>query len=116
MGSAEEAAITNVVRAYADRLRTGDAKAVAALFTSGTVVLTPGGATIEGREQLAAVYEGHLANVALDFTYQAEQVLADSDLAVVRTTSHGTTTVRASGERSTSRSRELFVLQREDGQ
>jgi ketosteroid isomerase-like protein len=62
------------------------------------------------------VYEGHLANVALDFTYQVEQVLADSDLAVVRTTSHGTTTVRASGERSSSRARELFVLQREDGQ
>ena len=80
------------------------------------MVLTPGGATIEGREQLAAVYEGYLANVALDFTYQAGQVLTDSDLAVVRTTSHGTTTVRASGERSTSRSRDLFVLQREDGQ
>jgi uncharacterized protein (TIGR02246 family) len=112
MGNSDEAAIRKVIDAYGDRLRASDVRAVVDLYTDTAAVMQPELETTVGKQQLAAAYDSVFATMILDFTFELEEVLADGDIAAVRTTGTGTMTVRATGEAMPARFRELFVLRR----
>jgi uncharacterized protein (TIGR02246 family) len=115
-GSADDAAaVRAVIEAYADGLRRGDADAVASLFTADAAVMAGGFPTAAGRSQIAEIYAAAVQAVARDFTYEFDQVQVAGEMAVARTRSSGTATVRSTGETSDGRYRELFVLRRSDG-
>ena len=106
------AAITKVIDAYGDRLRASDVSGVVDLYTDTAAVMQPDLPTTTGKQQLTAAYEGAFAHMALDFTFQIEEIIADGGIAAVRTTGTGTITNRATSQATPATFRELFVLQR----
>ena len=74
-----------------------------------------GGAARLGRDQLTAVYRDALAAVAMDFRFEFDEIVIRGDTAVARTRTSGANTVRATGEVVPAHYRELFVLQRLEG-
>jgi uncharacterized protein (TIGR02246 family) len=112
-GAADDAtAVRAVIQAYGDSLRLDDVDAVVDLFTTDAAVMADGFPAAVGRAQITDTYASALASVGMDYTYEFDQVETRGDTAVARTRSSGTTTVRASGQTSPGRYRELFVLRR----
>lgn len=57
--------IATVNRAFSEAVARGDAEAMAAVYTDDAVVLPPGGPPVEGREAIAELFRGMLAETAL---------------------------------------------------
>jgi uncharacterized protein (TIGR02246 family) len=113
VGAVDDAtAVRAVIEAYGDKLRLDDVDAVVDLFTTDAAIVADGFPTAVGRAQITEIYGSALASVGMDYTYEFDQVETKGDTAVARTTSSGTTTVRASGKTSPGHYRELFVLRR----
>jgi uncharacterized protein (TIGR02246 family) len=108
----DAAAVRALIKAYGDSLRLGDVEAIADLFTTEAAIMADGFPTAGGRTQITAIYTSALSSVGMDYTYEFDQVEVAGDTAVARTRSSGTTTVRACGQTSPGRYRELFVLRR----
>jgi uncharacterized protein (TIGR02246 family) len=113
--TAEAAAVREVIEAYADRLRAGDAGGVVDMYAQDAAVMTPDMPAIVGREQLTAVYTSALEAVTMDFKFEFDDVAVRGEVAVARTRASGQETVRATGEEVPARYRELFVLRRQEG-
>ena len=112
-GPDDAAAVRAAIDAYGDALRAGDVAAIAKLFTAGAAIMADGFPAAVGQAQISDIYTSALATVTMDYSYEFDQVEVTGDTAVARTRSSGTTTVRASGETTAARYRELFVLRRE---
>jgi uncharacterized protein (TIGR02246 family) len=112
-GPDDAAAVRTVIDGYGGALRSGDVAAIAELFTAGAAIMADGFPAAVGQAQITDIYTSALASVGMDYSYEFDQVEVAGDTAVARTRSTGTTTVRASGETSPARYRELFVLRRE---
>ena len=108
----DAAAVRAVIEAFGDRLAAADVAGVVSQFTGNAVAMQPGLETAEGSQQLTATYDAALENMHLDFTFRSDDITVQGDLAAVRATSHGTITIRATGETQPARFRQLFVLER----
>src|SRR5438445_3267281 len=53
--------------------------------------------------------------LGIDVSFDCEDILARGDLAAIRTTASGTLTIRATGQTMPAKFRELFVLERVNG-
>ena len=107
------ARVQEVVEAYADRMRLGDADSIVDLFTEDAAVMTPDRPTAIGRAELREVYTGALCAVAMAFSFDFDQISVSGDMAFARTRSSGVNTVRSTGKEVPSRYREIFVLRRD---
>ena len=113
-GDADDAAgVRAIIEAYGDNLRREEVAALAGLFTADAAIMADGFPAAVGQKEITGIYTSALAAVGMDYTYEFDQVAVTGDTAVARTRSSGTTRVRASGETSANRYRELFVLRRE---
>ena len=113
--SDDAAAVRAVIEAHGRRRTAGDVPGVVSQYTGNAAVMQPGLETVVGSRPLAATYDAAFENMRLDFTFQFDEIVVKSDLAVVRTTGQGTITIRATGETQPARFRELFVLERAGG-
>ena len=108
----DAAAVRAVIEAYGDRLAAADVAGVVSQFTGNGATMQPGLETAVGSQQLTATYDAALENMRLDFTFRSDDITVQGDLAVVRATSQGAITIRATGETQPARLRQLFVLER----
>jgi ketosteroid isomerase-like protein len=115
MRNADEVGIKRVIETYADRLRAADVGGTVALFTAHAAVMQPDQATAVGTQQLTAVYRAGFDAMTIDPTFDFEDILIKGDLAAVRTSSKVTVTIRATGQSMPAAFRELFVLERANG-
>ena len=99
-----------VVRQYFAAFNAAAVDDILALFTEDATVAAEGMPSATGTAALRSVYERFLGAMAVTETETVESVVAGADLAVVRTSSTGTATVRATGETTPLRLRELFAL------
>ena len=83
------------------------------LFTADATVAAEGMPTTTGRGPLKDVYEGFFAAMSAHEVPEVDSIAQGADLAVVRTHSAGSVTVRQSGRSSPAAFRELFVLRRD---
>jgi uncharacterized protein (TIGR02246 family) len=60
----------------------GDAQAIGQLYTEDAQVLPPGGATVRGREAIAAYWEGSIASGIRDVTLHTAEVESAGPLAI----------------------------------
>ena len=72
----------------------GDSAAVAALYAPDAAILPPGGARIDGREEIAAFWAGAIEGGLADLDLVAAEVIATGDSAL----DVGTLTLSAPGE------------------
>ena len=109
--SDDAAAVRAVIEAYDDR-RAADVAGVVSQYTGNAAVMQPELETVVGSQQLTVTYDAAFENMRLDFTFRFDDITVKGDLAAVRATSHGTITIRATGETQPARLRQLFVLER----
>jgi uncharacterized protein (TIGR02246 family) len=116
MANADEGTIRRVIDTYAERLRAADVDGAVALFTDTAALMQPDQEIAVGTQQLTAAYRSGFEVMDIDATFEVEEILVKGDLAAVRTSSTDTVTMRATGQRMPVRFRELFVLERTNGQ
>ena len=110
--SDDAAAVRAAIEAYGDRLAAADVAGVVSQFTGNAAAMQPELETVVGSQQLTATYNAAFENMRLDFTFRFDDITVRGDLAVVRATSRGAITIRATGETQPARLRQLFVLER----
>lgn len=112
----EKAAIEGLLSLYGEVINASDVSKTLALFTAGGVIMPNGAPLSKGQEQLRAAYEGLYKVFQLDVKYATEEVILDGNIAYARTSSKGKSLVRGTGETVPVDNKELFVLQKKDGQ
>lgn len=112
--SKDEAAIRARLTAYRTALAKSDPNAVVTNYTADGVVMGPGSPTAIG-DQLTDTYAGIFSNVGLDLDFTLANMVIGDKYAIVQSTSDGTATVKANSDTAPEQNRELFVLEKEDG-
>jgi uncharacterized protein (TIGR02246 family) len=112
----EKAAIEKVLFAYRDALNASDVSKVLPLYTSDGVFMPSGAPSAIGQEQVRAAYEFVFKSIQLNIEFFIDEVVVNGDYAFARTTSKGTTFIHANAQTVEEENRELFVLQKTDGQ
>ena len=108
-------AIRSRLTSYRNALALSDAKAVASNYTADGVVMGPGSPTAIG-DELEDTYSAIFSNVGLNLDFTVANMVIGDKYAVVQSTSDGTALVNATGERAPEQNRELFVMEKVDGQ
>ena len=112
----DEAAIRQLLNAYRDALKSGDPAAVSALFTANGVVMPPDAPTAAGQAALQATYASIFSAVDLDLQFTVLEITVNGPYAFVRSTSDGTALIKARQSKVPEQNRELFVLEKVNGQ
>jgi len=74
-----------------------------------------GAPTSIGTEQVKGAYEFVFSNIKLSIKFYIDKITVNGEYAFARTTSKGSTLIRATGETVPEENRELFILQKESG-
>lgn len=114
--TAEKSAIEKLLYAYRDALNASDVSKVLPLYTNDGVFMPSNAPSAIGQEQVKASYEFVFKSIQLSIEFYIDEVVVNGDYAFARTTSRGTTLIHASGQTVAEENRELFVLQKVNGQ
>lgn len=113
---AEKSAIEKLLFSYRDALNTSDVNKVLPLYTNDGVFMPSNAPSAIGQEQVKASYEFVFKTIQLKIEFFIDEIEINGDLAFARTTSKGTTLIHANGQTVPEENRELFVLQKVNGQ
>lgn len=108
-------AIRNRLTSYRNALALSDAEAVASNYTEDGVVMGPGSPTAIG-DKLESTYSAIFSNVGLNLDFTVANMVIGEKYAVVQSTSDGTAFINTTGERTPEQNRELFVMEKVDGE
>ncbi len=112
----EEQAIAAALAAYEAAVNAANLDGVAALFVADGVLMGQGTPPAVGAVAVRQAYRAIFDAVALDIRFDvAEVVQTGPDWAFLRSTSRGSITVRANGERAPEHNQELFVFRKAEG-
>lgn len=114
--TAEKAAIEKLLFSYRDALNASDVEKVLPLYEMGGVFMPANAPSAIGQEQVKAAYEFVFAQIQLNIQFYIDEIVINGDYAFARTTSRGTTLIHANGQTVAEENRELFVLQKSNGQ
>ena len=112
----EKLAIEKLLFSYRDALNTSDVNKVLPLYTNDGVFMPSNAPSAIGQEQVKASYEFVFKSIQLNIEFFIDEVEVAGDFAFARTTSKGTTLIHANGQSVPEENRELFVLQKVNGQ
>ena len=114
--SQEKPAIEKLLFSYRDALNTSNVNKVLPLYTSDGVFMPSNAPSAVGQVQVKASYEFVFSQIQLNIEFNIDEIVVNGDYAFARTTSKGTTLIHANGQTVAEENRELFVLQKTDGQ
>ncbi len=114
--TAEKTAIEKLLFSYRDALNTSDVNKVLPLYTNGGVFMPSNAPSAIGQEQVKAAYEFVFSQIQLNIEFYIDEIVVNGDYAFARTTSKGTTLIHANKQTVAEENRELFVLQKTNGQ
>lgn len=112
----ENSAIEKLLSAYGNALNASDVSKTVALYTNEGIIMPNGAPLSKGQEQLKVTYEALYKAFKLTVEYVTDEVIVNSDFAFARTNSRGNTIIQATGETIPIENKELFVLQKDNGQ
>jgi uncharacterized protein (TIGR02246 family) len=112
----EKTAIEKVLFSYRDALNTSDVNKVLPLYTNDGVFMPSNAPSAIGQEQVKAAYEFVFSQIQLNIEFYIDEIVVNGDYAFARTTSKGTTLIHANKQTVAEENRELFVLQKTNGQ
>jgi len=116
MESNEKNEIKKLLFTYRDALNASDVNKVLPLYTEDGIFMPSGAPTAIGTEQVKGAYEFVFSNIELSIEFYIDEISINGDYAFARTTSKGSTLIYATGATVPEENRELFVLQKENGQ
>jgi len=111
----EKQEIKTLLLTYRDALNASDVSKVLSLYTEDGIFMPSKAPTSIGTEQVKGAYEFVFSNIELSIEFYIDEIIVNGEYAFARTTSKGTTLIRATGETVPEENRELFVLQKENG-
>ncbi len=114
--STEKAAIEKLLFSYRDALNTSDVNKVLPLYSNDGVFMPSNAPSAVGQAQLKVAYEFVFKSIQLTIEFYIDEIVVNGDFAFARTTSKGTTLIRANGQTVPEENRELFVLQKVSGE
>jgi uncharacterized protein (TIGR02246 family) len=112
----EKIAVEKSLTAYRDALNASDVNAILTIYTSHGVFMPSNAQTSVGKDQVRGAYEFVFKNIQINIHFFIEEIVVSNDYAFVRTTSKGTSLIRANAQTVPEENRELFVFQKENGQ
>lgn len=116
MEQTEKSAIEKLLFSYRDGLNASDVKKVLPLYASDGVFMPSAAPSAIGQEQVKASYEFVFKTIQLNIEFFIDEIEIDGNFAFARTTSKGTTLIHANGQTVAEENRELFVLQKINGE
>ncbi|MUL66302.1 hypothetical protein BOO86_17655 [Mycobacterium sp. CBMA 234] len=116
MSNDDEAQIRELLARYATSLVNADADAAVAQYAADGVFYPYNLPTAAGTDQLLTSYRQIFAAIKLDVAFTIHDVVVDGDLALATTSSEGQVTVLEPGITTAEQNREVFVLNRIDGE
>lgn len=114
--STEKSAIEHLLFSYRDALNASDVNMVLPLYTNDGVFMPANAPSAIGQEAIKTSYEFVFSQIQLNIEFYIDEIVVNNDYAFARTTSKGTTLIHANGETVPEENRELFVLQKANGQ
>jgi|APTNR8051073442_1049403.scaffolds.fasta_scaffold00234_36 uncharacterized protein (TIGR02246 family) len=114
--TAEKSAIEKLLFSYRDALNASDVSKVLPLYTNDGVFMPSNAPSAIGQEQVKGSYEFVFSQIQLNIEFYIDEIVVNGDYAFARTTSKGTTLIHANGQTVAEENRELFVLQKTNGQ
>lgn len=114
--STEKSAIEKLLFSYRDALNASDVNKVLPLYTNDGVFMPSNAPSAIGQEQIKGSYEFVFKTIQLNIEFLIDEIVVNGDYAFARTTSNGTTLIHANGKTVAEENRELFVLQKTNGQ
>ncbi len=112
----EKSAIEKLLLSYRDALNASDVNKVLSLYTGDGIFMPSNAPSAVGQEQVKASYEFVFSQIKLNIEFYIDEIVVNGDYAFARTTSKGTTLIHANGQTVADENRELFVLQKINGQ
>lgn len=112
----EKTAIEKLLFSYRDALNTSDVNKVLPLYTNDGVFMPSNAPSAIGQEQVKVAYEFVFSQIQLNIEFYIDEIVVNGDYAFARTTSKGTTLIHANKQTVAEENRELFVLQKANGQ
>jgi uncharacterized protein (TIGR02246 family) len=112
----EKTAIEKLLFSYRDALNTSDVNKVQPLYTNDGVFMPSNAPSAIGQEQVKAAYEFVFSQIQLNIEFYIDEIVINGDYAFARTTSKGTTLIHTNKQTVAEENRELFVLQKTNGQ
>lgn len=112
----EKTAIEKLLFSYRDALNASDVNKVLPLYTNDGVFMPSNAPSAIGQKQVKAAYEFVFSQIQLNIEFYIDEIVVTGDYAFARTTSKGTTLIHANKQTVAEENRELFVLQKTNGQ
>jgi uncharacterized protein (TIGR02246 family) len=116
MDTTEKAIIEDLLRAYGEALNASSLENILPLYATDGVFMPANALSATGLAQLSESYAFIFKTIQLHVAFHINEIVVSNDLAFATTTSKGTTRIHATGETVAEENRELFVLQKENGQ
>ncbi len=116
MSAEERQAIEATLLQYEKTLNESDVKGILELYAPDGVFMPSGAPSAIGTEKIGAAYEYVFTTIKLDIKFSIDEVVQSGDFAFARTVSRGTVSVLADDVTAPEENRELFVLQKLDGE
>jgi len=113
--SNEKKAIENLLFSYRDALNASDVDKVLTLYTTDGVFMPSNAPSALGQDQVRGSYGFVFSQIQLNIEFFIDEIVINGEYAFARTTSKGTTLIHASGDVIPEENRELFVLQKTQG-
>jgi uncharacterized protein (TIGR02246 family) len=114
--TSEKSAIEKLLFSYRDALNASDVNKVLPLYANDGVFMPSNAPSAIGQEQIKGSYEFVFSQIQLKIEFFINEIVVNGDIAFARTTSKGTTLIHANGQTVPEENRELFVLQKINGQ
>ena len=116
METSEKQEIKTLLFTYRDALNASDVSKVLPLYTEDGIFMPSGAPTSIGTEQVKGAYDSVFSHIKLSIEFYIDEITLNGEYAFARTTSKGSTLIHATGETVPEENRELFVLQKENGE
>ena len=104
--------IKEVITTYFEKLKHADSESISLLYSEDGVMMPPIFPTVSGREEVKKFYETALGKKRFSMSSEIVEIIEDTNIAVVRTLSKGTSETIETKETSNEDSKELFVLKK----
>jgi uncharacterized protein (TIGR02246 family) len=112
----DKTAVEKLLFSYRDALNASDVNKVLPLYTNDGVFMPSNAPSAIGQEQVKAAYEFVFSQIQLNIEFYIDEIVVTGDFAFARTTSKGSTLIHANKQTVAEENRELFVLQKTNGQ
>ena len=111
----DEKALNNLIVSYKNGLKDSSVEKVLANYTTDAVLMSPDSPTVIG-DKIGDAYSSIFDSVGIDIDFTLANMIIGEKYAFVQSTSDGSALIRALNQTAPEQNRELFVMQRVDGE